>query len=334
MEFTEYKCPICNEQFKSGDDIVVCPDCGTPQHRECYENLGHCFYEDKHSDDFSFEELNSDNDDAENDTDSETVACPMCHFENQKTSFYCGKCGYPLQAEDRKNNQNQNQSNTQQPFGQGTPFGYAGTGMPAFDPLAGLNSEQEIADNVNVGEMSKFIGKSTQYFLLVFNRIKSFNASRFNFSAFIFSGIYFLYRKMLPLGILFSLLNIGLIIGESFILISPEYQNYASALLEMAGSTQHLYSFSLSSQFSLTEILYLYSPYIMSALRGVIMLISGLVANRTYYKHCTKKINSIKSKYDGTEIPKKLEAAGGVNLPLAICVGFACMAINYIPLFI
>ena len=30
MEFSEYKCPVCNETFKSGDDVVVCPECGAP----------------------------------------------------------------------------------------------------------------------------------------------------------------------------------------------------------------------------------------------------------------------------------------------------------------
>lgn len=31
------KCPVCNQEFKDGDDIVTCPVCGTPHHRECYK---------------------------------------------------------------------------------------------------------------------------------------------------------------------------------------------------------------------------------------------------------------------------------------------------------
>lgn len=331
MEFTEYKCPICNEQFKSGDDIVVCPECGTPQHRECYENLGHCFYESKHSEGFSFGENDGESTDCSDGETEGTVICPMCRKENDKTSFYCKKCGYPLNAEDRKTNQSSN--NSQQPFTQGTPFGYAGSGMPAFDPLAGLDSEQEIADNVTVGEMSKFVGKSTQYFLLVFNKIKSFGSSRFNFAAFLFSGVYFLYRKMLTLGIILSVLTIGLTIAEALVFISPEYQNCIATLLSSESGTQMLYSMSLGSMFSPSELFLIYSPYVISILRGVIMLISGFVANRTYYKHCTKKINAIKSKFNDTSASKKLEAAGGVNLPLAVCVGIASLVINYIPLF-
>ena len=58
MDFYKYKCPVCNKQFKEGDDIVVCPECGTPHHRECYEQEEHCFYQDKHSQNFSFEMIN------------------------------------------------------------------------------------------------------------------------------------------------------------------------------------------------------------------------------------------------------------------------------------
>ena len=82
MEFTQYKCPVCNEQFKSGDDIVVCPECGAPHHRECYENNGHCFYEDKHSEDFSFEEIYSENKVDSESTENGTVICKKCGFEN------------------------------------------------------------------------------------------------------------------------------------------------------------------------------------------------------------------------------------------------------------
>ena len=36
------KCFSCGEVFKDGDDIVVCPECGTPYHRECYLKEGKC----------------------------------------------------------------------------------------------------------------------------------------------------------------------------------------------------------------------------------------------------------------------------------------------------
>ena len=49
------KCPVCSKKFEEGDDIVVCPDCGTPHHRECYHTLGKCANKDKHETDFVYD---------------------------------------------------------------------------------------------------------------------------------------------------------------------------------------------------------------------------------------------------------------------------------------
>lgn len=48
MKYTNYKCPICNNQFNEEDDVVVCPECGTPHHRECYIQNRNCANADKH----------------------------------------------------------------------------------------------------------------------------------------------------------------------------------------------------------------------------------------------------------------------------------------------
>lgn len=336
MEFNQYKCPVCNQPFKSGDDVVVCPDCGAPHHRKCYEQEGHCFYENKHSEDFSFEQeynensRNNDNNESQNSVDGEII-CKNCGEKNDSTTFYCRKCGFPLNEQDRKQN-TQNQQNGQQ-FNQGMPpFGFGGAGMP-FDPMAGISSEQPIADNVTAGEMSKFVGKNTPYFMLVFNKIKSFNSSRFNFAAFLFSGVYFLYRKMIVPGIIISLLMIGLTVGETLIQISPEYTTLINTLLNMQDGAQSFYTFSLSSQFTMNEILFMYSPYVLSIFKGIIMLICGFTANRAYYKHCTKKINTIKANTQNVNINKELESCGGVNLALAVCFEAAYVIVSYIPMF-
>ncbi len=37
-----YGCPCegCGKPLTLQDDIVVCPDCGAPYHRTCYEKMG------------------------------------------------------------------------------------------------------------------------------------------------------------------------------------------------------------------------------------------------------------------------------------------------------
>lgn len=42
MKYKGEKCFYCNEVFNDNDDVVVCPKCGTPYHRECYKQAGSC----------------------------------------------------------------------------------------------------------------------------------------------------------------------------------------------------------------------------------------------------------------------------------------------------
>lgn len=334
MDFTEYKCPVCNEQFQKDEDIVVCPECGTPQHRACYESLGHCFYQDKHKEGFSFEENNS-NASADDDKDNTTVICPRCKAVNPKELFYCQNCGLPLDKNSSNNNYNNN-TNTQQQSGSFNqtngvpPFGVGYN----FDPMAGIDSNEPIAENVTAGEISKYVGKNTPYFLMIFQRIKKYNLSRYNFAAFLFSGIYFLYRKMYGLGILLSSLMLSMYVATYYIYLTPAYQSIRQTILQ--NSTQSFSSmFALDiSMLSIEQLLLYNLPNIFSILILIIRIVCGAVANRSYYKHCVKQIKTIKSTDNTKPINEVLEQKGGVNIAIAICIGVVFLAINYIPLFI
>lgn len=340
MEFTQYTCPVCNKAFQDGDDVVVCPECGAPHHRECYEAENHCFYEDRHSEDFSFEELRSKEDAQPSDDDTDgnaTVVCPVCRHENEKTNFYCSRCGYPLNARDRNNGaQNASQQTQQQPNQQQNaqnipPFMFGAAGIPNFDPLAGLDSEEEIAEGIKVGEMAKFVGKNTQYFLTVFKRITTYDRSKYNFSAFLLSGIYFLYRKMIGVGILFTMTMIGITVLTAYIQMSPDWMN----------AYRDLYSSVLSGNYSLLygdssltmKMLYVSLPSFLSGLRYLIMFLSGFFANRWYYRHSVKKIRQIKSQSEGDK-NEKLSASGGVNLAPALSFGITLLVIQTVCQFL
>lgn len=41
-------CPICKAKLFT-DEVAYCPECGTPHHKKCFLELGHCYYEEKHS---------------------------------------------------------------------------------------------------------------------------------------------------------------------------------------------------------------------------------------------------------------------------------------------
>ena len=52
FRYEKQPCPVCNENFQPNDDIVVCPVCGSPHHRECYKKNGECGNFEKHNDGF------------------------------------------------------------------------------------------------------------------------------------------------------------------------------------------------------------------------------------------------------------------------------------------
>ena len=185
MDFYGLKCPTCNTPLEKDDDIVVCPICGAPHHRECYEEAGHCYFEDRHKDNFDYDKYIKEKQEAQakqqwenagaQDTRQEapqTVICPSCGEKNPSTGFYCSKCGAQLNpGGSRQGEQPFSGPNGQQynPQG-GMPFGAA-----MFDPMAGVDPNEELDEDVTAGEAAKYVQKNTPYFIRIFKNIKDYN---------------------------------------------------------------------------------------------------------------------------------------------------------------
>ena len=54
------KCIVCNMEFNDSDDIVVCPECGTPYHRDCYKQVGECINTELHDNGISWNQKKRD----------------------------------------------------------------------------------------------------------------------------------------------------------------------------------------------------------------------------------------------------------------------------------
>ena len=44
-ETKKLTCGVCHAYLFEDDDVVYCPVCGAPHHRDCYKSIGHCAYE-------------------------------------------------------------------------------------------------------------------------------------------------------------------------------------------------------------------------------------------------------------------------------------------------
>ncbi len=172
-------CPVCGKQFQPGDDIVTCPDCGTPHHRACYRELGHCAHQALHGEGYAFAPANPPTEKIEAAPvgDTHTAAAPeqkkkcvACGAELDGDAVFCTHCG------------------ARQP---GAGESYRPPIMPGAVPdpsqYPGTIEGEAAAD------VAAVVRTNTGYFLPRFSRNKK---ASWNWSAFIFGPYYLFFRKM------------------------------------------------------------------------------------------------------------------------------------------
>lgn len=340
MDYIGEKCPVCGKNFHADDNIVVCPNCGTPHHRECYESIGHCVNESRHSEGFIYDNAGGQSRDQSN---GEFIICRKCGRHNPKGTFFCTSCGEPLNENAQKVSSDSRQNND--PFGQ-QPGGFGGMppfGMPPmggampFNPLGGMNPDEVIDNGVTVGETAKYVKANSFYFLNVFKTIKAMGRSKFNFAAFLFSGGYLLYRKMYKIGAVVCSVNFLLILASTIISYSSAYINIFNQLTAMSGiGSSSQYDMFLVTQdvFSLPfdQMMLFLAPPLLSLANFIINIIVGFNANKLYYNHCMSNIIKIKNESSSVEDSNaRLQTSGGVNTPIAFSLLAVLFLINLIP---
>ena len=89
--YTGSQCIICQNAFKDDDDIVVCPDCGTPYHRACWQSQGKCINTSLHAVGGSWSSIQQ-----ERRLKSGGITCPHCSHVNLPDAKVCESCNGPL----------------------------------------------------------------------------------------------------------------------------------------------------------------------------------------------------------------------------------------------
>lgn len=184
INFTGCTCDVCNEKFTTESDVVVCPECGTPHHRHCYNKLGHCVHEDKHSENFEWKA-------PEQNFHYNDNRCPRCQTQNPKDALFCENCGISLAPQAK-------QSHSEGPIPPNfEEFKQMHQKTSVVPPVLPKSLEGEF-DGVSYKDMAIYIGESAPYYIYHFKnlaaKIKHFRP--FCWSAFFFDGFYYLYRKM------------------------------------------------------------------------------------------------------------------------------------------
>lgn len=162
-QFKNEKCAACGMKFFDDEDIVVCPECGAPYHRECWNRVGTCIHSAEHG---SYEWKG---DSAELREHLENVE--SARINKPETSedgfeiFHVESYDEYREIMDRK--------------------------------LLEQQKDFEEIDGVTAQELLKFVGKNGYYYLPVFKDIRKNNKLlKLNFASFLFFPIHCFYRRM------------------------------------------------------------------------------------------------------------------------------------------
>ncbi len=296
------RCPVCGEAFADKDDVVVCPDCGAPHHRDCYVAHGTCAYTEKHA---AGEEWRRP---PEKTIDGNAPArCPRCDTLNPPQAAYCEVCGSVL-----TNRQPPVDADTSAPPKRSAePPVFVMPYNPFTTPYGGLHADETI-DDIPVKELAMFVGPSSHYYLPRFKTMSTTGRrASWNWAAFFGNALYFCGRRLYPMGLFLIAVFIIRLVPSYMIVI----ENYDAILKDTLGFLQNLPA-RAQQLLGITQMInYVY--WIGSVLLGT-------YANHLYKRHVFDTIKSLKSRYaDTQQYHAALKKHGGFRTGLIIGLAIA-----------
>ncbi len=308
-ETNQKKCRICGGYLFDDDDVVVCPICGAPHHRDCYNSVGHCGDEDNHGTPLQYDkQLKKENAANGKKATADKIICPNCGNLCNQNDKFCPKCSAPLTARYAESTNNS-------PFS--APFGRAFV-IGKQDPCGGINPKTELGNGVKASDAAAFVGIGSQRYIPRFAAFSSgFSKSSWNWAAFIFPAAWMFYRKMY-----FKAMAVFIIQLAASICSFP-LSNAISEILPANYTQADLVSLNfLSGKLLVPTIIFLAAAVLSFTLR----IIVGMFGDRIYKGHCIDKISEIKGNKDIEDEEIEITKRGGTNLFVAL---LSILLLNY-----
>lgn len=348
IDYTGIKCPVCGKPFTEHDDIVVCPECGAPYHRDCYEKTGTCIFVEHlhHAGKFWAPPQPEQSQQSDTQSHTRTKKCQRCGKINMENALFCDRCGQPLTGCPQKdfNHQQDNPANGEFPpfgnFPMGNNPNQPNNPIPfILDPMGGVNPA-ELIDDIPAGDVAKLVQNSTPYYMPTFLNLKRFGKNRFNFCAFLFSGGWLLYRKQYKIGAIITSIMAALNIASIYVTMYFS-SDIISGMLQRIGVNADNYTLTYAQGEQLIALLYklpplklflLILPQLIFIIQLIIMIVTGFHGNKLYCQHCIDSIHKIASDNPSqADYTAQLQNHGGVNTSLAVCLVICHIIIVYLP---
>ncbi len=301
--FENQCCPVCAKPFEADDDIVVCPVCGTPCHRACYKEKGQCPNAALHGTGFIYGESSPhfEEDETEvkvgsedlkpeaepNITDDGYITCEKCGAKLRRGTMFCTQCG-------ARQNSSVNGNTPPDPR------------LIVPSPDVKYEKSTAMIDDITAEDAAAVVGRRCEKFIPKFLRNKKVN---WNWSAFIFGGYYFFYRKMNIEGILTLVLDL-IVELLSMVLFAGNLEALNTLMqgISSEATSEEIMALYQSSEFleAAEEAMPLYIAMFAGLL--VIHILCGMFADSLYRRSVVNKVKKVDSRLETDESVMEVEA--------------------------
>ncbi len=255
---TEKTCALCHAILFEEDDVVYCPVCGAPHHRECYNSIGHCALEEAHGTENQYDLLKEKAKKTE-----KTQAFKPNDFEAEKTL-------------------NENYTPGDEIFQQ----------LPPMDFLGGVPADYIFENGITAKEARNFVISNTARYIPKFVKLDKKHKVSWNFMAFLFPHAWLLSRKMYKLGVIISALFI-----TATLMLIPFDNNIANLGLYEMKNVEEVMLF-LEENMSQINLVAWFVAFMGSILNFALRFVTAIFGDYWYRQHSLSKIKEIKETSD------------------------------------
>lgn len=298
LEIKGEKCAVCSAYLFEEDDVVYCPECGAPHHRECYNSLGHCGLYEFHGTENQYKKPETDTEQVNDLSTHATTTCTMCGENYDSDSYSCPSCNAPNISK-------------------------MGGHIVSIDLMGGVSPKTDLGNGVTAEEAKKFVSTNSHRYIPKFLKFKNGKKASWNWFAFLTPCGWLFSRKMYLLGcivgaiqVALSMLTIPFAAATNQLDLSAAKNSYEIALIVM-------------DNISLIGENVIYTASIGSFLNTLLAVLLAIFADYIYRNRVISSVSDIKK--NGVDIEESFLKKGGVNFIVAV-IGY--FAVNELPTII
>lgn len=295
LNLENQKCVVCGAYLFPEDEVVYCPTCGAPHHKDCYKSLGKCGMEQFHGTDNQYKKPEVTETTEENKPENKDI-CLRCGKKTVENSKFCPYCGAPNLNADFKS----------------IPFGN----------FTVIDGKAPIEKDVTAEDVAKVVMLNPLRYIEKFKKLKNGRNISFNWAAFLVPHGWFAFRKMYKASFMITAFKV-----IANILQIPLFFQLSDALGSNSLNPSEILKYlteNPTESFLLPGILL----FVSGLLTIIIHVASALFADKTYKAHVVERVRKIKADSDPESALRKF---GGIS---TIGFVIALLAVEFLPSFI